>query len=169
MRSLLNLPHRLHQRILHRNRNIATRVALAQLRQLAIVLALQARLGVADGDLEHGRARGDVRQRDVHAALEAAADGGVELPRDVGRAQHQHARRVLAHAVHLHQHLGLDAPRRLGLAFAARAAERVDLIDEDDGGVVFAGHVEELFDESVQGWSLLVLCAAVDRTVRGVS
>lgn len=156
MRSLLNLPHRLHQRVLHRNRNVTARVPLTQLRQLAIVLRLQARLGVADSDLEHGRPRRDVRQGDVHAALEPPADGGVELPRDVGGAEDQHARRVLAHAVHLHQHLGLDASRGFGLAFAAGAAEGVDFVDEDDGGVVFACHVEELFDESGCGWQVLV-------------
>jgi hypothetical protein len=46
----------------------------------------------------------------------------------------------------LHEQLGLDAPRGFGFAFAARPAQRVDFVDEDDRGLVFAGEVEELFD-----------------------
>jgi hypothetical protein len=112
----------------------------------------------ANVDLEHRRARLRLGKWDVHALLEAAADGRVELPRSVGRACEQAApgrssgtiRRskasnnkhsttskqqgqanartddeqalvALAHALHLHQELRLDAPRRLVLALAARA------------------------------------------------
>jgi hypothetical protein len=82
----------------------------------------------------------------VDSALETAADGAVELPGDVGGAEDQHAFTVAADAVHLHEQLGLDAPRGFGFAFAARPAQRVDFVDEDDRGLVFAGEVEELFD-----------------------
>jgi hypothetical protein len=82
----------------------------------------------------------------VDSPLETAADGAVELPGDVGGAEDQHALAVAADAVHLHEQLGLDASGGFGFAFTARAAERVDFVDEDDRGTVFAGKVEELFD-----------------------
>jgi hypothetical protein len=46
----------------------------------------------------------------------------------------------------LHEELGFDASGGFGFAFAAGPAERVDFVDEDDRGPVFAGEVEELFD-----------------------
>ena len=81
----------------------------------------------------------------MDAALEAAADGGVELPGDVGGAEDEDALGVAADAVHLDQEFGFDAPAGFGFAFAAGAAEGVDFVDEDYGGFVFAGHGEELF------------------------
>ena len=86
MCGLLDLAHGLHQGVLDGDGDVAARVALGQLGELAVVLGLEAGGGLADGDLEHGGARGHVGQADVDAALEAAADGRVELPRDVGRA-----------------------------------------------------------------------------------
>lgn len=40
---------------------------------------------------------------------------------------------AVAHALHLHQELGFDAPRRLALAVAARAAQRVNLAGQPGG------------------------------------
>jgi len=45
--------------------------------------------------------------------------------------------------LHLHQELCLDAAGRLALVLAPGAAEGVDLIDEDDGGLVLPGQVEQ--------------------------
>jgi hypothetical protein len=45
----------------------------------------------------------------------------------------------------LNEEFGFDTARGFGFAFAARAAEGVDFVDEDDAGFVFAGEVEELF------------------------
>ena len=149
MRRLENLAHWLHERVLDGNCDIGTRIPLGCPRKLAVVLRFESRVGVADGELKHGRPGSQVREGDVYSPLEAAADGGVELPRDVGGAQDEHALAVLAHAVHLHQHLGLYPPRGLRLALAAGPAQGVDLVDEDDGGLVLAGHGEELLHETV--------------------
>ena len=81
----------------------------------------------------------------MHAPLEAAADSGVQLPGNVGGTKDEHAFGVFAYSVHLDEELSFDAPGRFALAFAARTAESVDFVDEDDGGFVFAGEVEELF------------------------
>lgn len=45
--------------------------------------------------------------------------------------------------LHLDQELGLDPPRRLALVLAPGAAERVDLVDEDDGRPVLSGQSEQ--------------------------
>lgn len=119
---LLDLAHRLHQRVLHRNGDITPRVALCQFSQLSVVLALERSFCVANSNLEHGRPGRDVGQADVHTSLETSSDGSIELPGDVCRAEHQHACRVLAYTVHLHQHFGLYTPRGLGLAFASGTA-----------------------------------------------
>ena len=81
----------------------------------------------------------------MDAALEAAADGGVELPGDVCGAEDEDAFAVAADAVHLDKKLGFDAAGGFGFAFAAGAAEGIDFVDEDYGGAVFAGEGEELF------------------------
>lgn len=77
-------------------------------------------------------------------------DGDIEGPRDVGRAEDEHAGLVVPDAVHLDEELGLDSPRRFRLAFASRAAERVDLVDKDDRGGVFSCHRKKLLDEPVR-------------------
>lgn len=150
VRRSLNLPNRLHQRVLHGDADITTGIILADFSEMTVIRLGEAARSVANSELEHLHAGVDVGQADMDAALEAAADGSVELPGDIGSAQDEHAARILADAIHLHQQLRLDAPRGFRLAFAAWAAECVDFVDEDDCRLVFAGHVEELFDESVQ-------------------
>jgi hypothetical protein len=81
----------------------------------------------------------------MHASLKSSPYRRVELPGDVGCAEDEHAFGVLAYAVHLYEHFGFYAPRGFGFAFTAGTAERVDFVDEDDAGFVFAGHVEQLF------------------------
>ena len=88
MCGLLDLPHGLHEGVLDNDADVAPGVALGELGELAVVLGLEGGGGFADGDLEHGGAGGKVWQADVDAALEAAADGSIELPGDVGGAQH---------------------------------------------------------------------------------
>ena len=80
----------------------------------------------------------------MDAPLEAAPDGGVELPGNIRGAEDENAFGVFAHAVHLHEQLGLDASRGFGFTFAAGAAERIDFVDEDDRRFVFARHTKEL-------------------------
>ncbi len=48
---------------------------------------------------------------------------------------------------HLHEELRLDAPGGLALALRARRAERVDLVDEDDGRLRLARHLEHLLHQ----------------------
>lgn len=149
MRGLDNLPHGTHQRLLHHVGDITARETIRHLREHAVVVRLQVRLRVADGELEHPRAAVGVGQADVHAALETSSDRGVELPGDVGRAQHQDALAVVSDTVHLHQQLRLDTPRRLGLALATGPAQGVDLVDEEDRGLVFSRHAEQSLHEPV--------------------
>ena len=103
----------------------------------------------------HGQDRGplaDVRQRDRHLPVEPARpqQGRVEDLRPVRRREHHDARRRLE-AVHLGEQL---VERLLPLvvghvrARAARAAlaDRVDLVDEDDGGRALARLGEQVTD-----------------------
>ena len=87
MRGRLDLPHGLHQRILHGNTDIAAAVPFAQFRQGPVILAAELTRGAADGELEHLHAGLDVREGDVDSALESATDRRVQLPGDVGRAE----------------------------------------------------------------------------------
>lgn len=148
---LHNLSHRPHEGMLHHVCNIAARVPLARLGEGGIIVRGEVRFSIADGDLEHAGPAGGVGQTDVDAALEAAADGRVELPGDICGTEHEDALAVLAYAVHLHEELGLDAPRGLRVAFAAGGAEGVDFVDEDDGRFVLARHGEEEFYKPVAG------------------
>ncbi len=144
MRRRLDLPNRLHERVLHRDADITARISLAELGQGPDIARFQIARRAADAEFEQLHASAQVRQRDMDASLESPSDRGVQLPRDVGGAQDQHALGVVAHAVHLHEQLRLDPSRRFRLPFAARPAERVYLVDEDDRGLVLARHAEEL-------------------------
>lgn len=50
--------------------------------------------------------------------------------------------------LHLDQELGLDATRSLALVLVPGAAQRVHLIDEDDGGFLLAGQVKQVLHQS---------------------
>lgn len=68
----------------------------------------------------------------MDTALEAATDGCVELPGNVGCAEDENAFGVAADTIHLYQHFSFDTARCFGLAFATGAAESVNFVDEDD-------------------------------------
>ena len=102
-------------------------------------------------DLEDRRRPSQVRRRDGHAAVEAARaqQRGVEHLGPVRRAEHDHGR-VGLEAVHLREDLverllalvvGARAEAR---AAGARAADRVELVDEDDRRRGLLGLLEEV-------------------------
>jgi len=85
----------------------------------------------------------------VDALLEAPPHGRVELPGQVRGADDDQPAVVVAHAVHLHEELGLDAVGAgAAVTGVARAAQGFNLVYEDDGGLALAGELEEEFDES---------------------
>jgi len=91
--------------------------------------------------------RGLIGEGNINSSLESSPDGGIESPGQVGGSEHQHTLVVVADSLHLDQELGLDPPRGLVLAVGSGPAERVDLVDEDDGGFLLPGHLEEGFDQ----------------------
>jgi hypothetical protein len=103
----LDLPHRLHQRILHRDTDVASAISLTQLCQRLVVLLAQLAIGVANANLKHAHPCWRIWQVDVDPSLEPSSDGGVELPWDVRRTQDEDPFGVFAHTVHLHQQLCL--------------------------------------------------------------
>mmetsp|Transcript_24879 Transcript_24879/g.63107 ORF Transcript_24879/g.63107 Transcript_24879/m.63107 type:complete len:212 (-) Transcript_24879:164-799(-) len=85
-------------------------------------------------------------QRDVDALDQPPAHRVVDLVRPVGGPHHHHSvgSGRDPHAVKLHQELGLEAARCVVLVGApARAQQRVNLIDEDDGGRLLRRHREQ--------------------------
>jgi hypothetical protein len=84
----------------------------------------------------------------MYSPLKPSSDGCVQLPGNVRRSENENTFRVLSNTVHLDEKFGLDTPTRFALAFASRSTESVYFVDEDNGGFVFAGQVEELFDQS---------------------
>jgi hypothetical protein len=137
------------KRVVHNNRYVASRKALSPPSQLFKVTVLHPGCQIPRNGLEELFPRSLIRERDVDALLEAAADGGVQHPGQVGGGQGQHALVVVADAVHLHQELGLHAGRVLArrVARIAAAGQRVDLVDEDDGRAILAREAEEVADE----------------------
>ena len=91
-------------------------------------------LSSAQQGAEHGFSRVGLRQRHQDALLQPAQHGGVQLPGEVGGGQDEHELvGVCAQAVHLDEQLRLEPPAGLVLAgaLAARADQRVDLVQED--------------------------------------
>ena len=89
----------------------------------------------------------DVGRRDEHLAVEAAGaqQRGVELLEQVGGGDHDEAP-ARGEAVHLDQQLVERLVLLAGDVHAAPAADGVELVDEDDRGLVFAGDPEQLAD-----------------------
>ena len=103
-----------------------------------------------DVDVEDRAAALDVRQVERDLAVEAARaqQRRVEDVGAVGRGDHDDVR-VRVEPVHLDEDLVqrlLALVVRAAEAGAALAADRVDLVDEDDGGRVALGLVEEVAD-----------------------
>lgn len=49
--------------------------------------------------------------------------------------------------LHLNQELCLDSARSLALVLTSRTAQRVDLVNEDDGGFVLSGELEQVLNQ----------------------
>lgn len=144
----LNQPYRLHEGVLDCDTDITARVSLAQLTQLPIVCLIKLAWCGSNRKFEHLHTCGQVGQTDVYSPLETTTNGSIELPGDIRRAKNEDTSGVLAYTVHLHEKFGFDAARCFGLAFPAWAAESIDLVDEDDGWLVFTGHVEQLLHQT---------------------
>ena len=107
-------------------------------------------------DLDDRRARGLVGRRDEEDAVEAAgaAEGGVEMPRGVGRAEDEQAVVVADVAVHLGEELVDERAAGAALEVVAVGGERVHFVEEKHRGRMGAGEFEELragFSRSCRG------------------
>mmetsp|Transcript_13027 Transcript_13027/g.30752 ORF Transcript_13027/g.30752 Transcript_13027/m.30752 type:complete len:313 (+) Transcript_13027:453-1391(+) len=137
----------LHDRLAGHDGEVRAAEAVGGLgRPVEVPLAHRVRR-VSEVEPGHTRPGGRVGQRDVDPLLEAAADGGVELPRHVGGPEDEEAVHLVRDALHLDQKLGLDPPGGLGLALGPRAAHGVHLVDEDDGVLLRPRHLEERLDQ----------------------
>mmetsp|Transcript_80622 Transcript_80622/g.215997 ORF Transcript_80622/g.215997 Transcript_80622/m.215997 type:complete len:277 (-) Transcript_80622:738-1568(-) len=138
--------HGLHDGVADEDRHVAARETIRHPHQFLVFVQreLGRRLQLAQLDLQQRPPRVHIGERDVDAPLAPPAHRRVDAPREVGGAQHQHAVERVAETVHLHEQLRLDASRALALRVAAHRGDGVDLVDEDDGGLVLARHGEEL-------------------------
>mmetsp|Transcript_27604 Transcript_27604/g.63508 ORF Transcript_27604/g.63508 Transcript_27604/m.63508 type:complete len:438 (-) Transcript_27604:465-1778(-) len=141
----LQRAHRLHQRVAHGHGDVGARVAVRHVPQLDEICGRERVRCAAHVNLEDARASVRLRQRDVDPLLKAPPDARVEAPRDVGGTEHEHAHVYAgARALHAHQKLVLHPARCVGLAIRAAAAKCVDLVDEDDRGLLLGRHLEEV-------------------------
>mmetsp|Transcript_10607 Transcript_10607/g.19559 ORF Transcript_10607/g.19559 Transcript_10607/m.19559 type:complete len:203 (+) Transcript_10607:318-926(+) len=78
----------LHQGFPNQHGEVRAAEALRVRPHLVKVVRLHRVGGVSEVEAGHGGAGGSFREGNVDAFFESAPDGGVELPRDVGRTQH---------------------------------------------------------------------------------
>lgn len=147
MRRRLHLPHRLHQRIAHDNRDIRPRIALRVARQHPQIIFRQHMRRIPQMNFEHRHARMLLRQRNENPLLESSPNRRIQHPRNIRGAQHQNAIHIVANALHLHEELGFDATRRLTLVVRSRRAQRVHLVDENDARLVLTRQLEEILHQ----------------------
>ena len=105
----LDLPDGHHECVAHHDTDVGTRVAVGAFRQLVEVVGCEGVGGVADVELEHASSWRLLGQRDVDTLLEPPPYGRVEPPGNIGRSENKNAVVVDAHALHLHEELGLDS------------------------------------------------------------
>mmetsp|Transcript_475 Transcript_475/g.1218 ORF Transcript_475/g.1218 Transcript_475/m.1218 type:complete len:205 (-) Transcript_475:1134-1748(-) len=87
---LLQLAHRLHERIAHENGEIGTGEAFGAARNRGQIAAGQCVRCAAESDEQKRLACRFVGQRNIDTPLKAPSHRGVEPPRDVGRTQDEH-------------------------------------------------------------------------------
>ena len=112
--------------------DVRARVAVGALREVVVLLRMQA-AHLGEPIDEHLAARFQPRQADVDALAKAAQHRRVELPRQVGRREHEDERLRLHRGVHLEQQLVGEAlvGQRARLGRLARARDRVDFVEEE--------------------------------------
>jgi len=91
----------------------------------------------SESDLELDHACMNLRQGNIDSLLKAASDGWIELPGYVWRTKHEDTIIVIANSLHLNKELSFNSSGCLILSLAATSTEWIDLIDEDDGRLVF--------------------------------
>mmetsp|Transcript_11085 Transcript_11085/g.26103 ORF Transcript_11085/g.26103 Transcript_11085/m.26103 type:complete len:244 (+) Transcript_11085:172-903(+) len=141
---LLTSSQRLHQRLLHHDLDIGTRRSLSNLSQRFVILVRQIVGRVAHVELHHEGPCLPFGKRNIHSFFESTANGGIQFPRYVCGAEDKDVAFALSNSVHLHQKLGLDTPSGITFALGSATAERINLINEDDGpsSVRLACHLE---------------------------
>mmetsp|Transcript_28352 Transcript_28352/g.54016 ORF Transcript_28352/g.54016 Transcript_28352/m.54016 type:complete len:226 (-) Transcript_28352:615-1292(-) len=146
--SVLSLANGFEENVLHSHRDVRAREARRLARQVVKICRREAVRSVPQMHGKHCGSRVLLWEGDVDALIEAPAHSLIEGVGHVGGAQHQHLPSVVvANPLHLNQELCLDSPRCLALAFPARAAQRVQLVNEDDGRRRLPRHLEKLADK----------------------
>mmetsp|Transcript_11099 Transcript_11099/g.33904 ORF Transcript_11099/g.33904 Transcript_11099/m.33904 type:complete len:343 (+) Transcript_11099:29-1057(+) len=141
-----HIPHRALAGLLNEVLHVRPRVPIRLAHDLRHVLLRQRVPDLGDSLGHHGPPRLLARQGDVQLLGHPPPGGLIELLRPVGGAHDQNAalgaRRVAA--LDLNEHLRLQPPARLVLAVRLPGAQdRVDLIDEDHGGLEVTRQREE--------------------------
>lgn len=174
MCSGLYLAHRLHQRVAYHNRNIRAGVTkresererdtkeketvlqseLEQCRACCLPLGLAGQLleillgqhmcGITQMDFKHDQASMCLRQRNVDTLLESSTNGRIENPWYIRGAQHKNAIGIIAHTLHLHQELRLDATHTVVLIVRPSRTHRIDFIDKYNRWLMLSGQFEEI-------------------------
>lgn len=144
----MHLLHRLHERILHNDTNVAPRESLRPPPQLRIIARPELARRVANTNLEQVLPRLRVWQTNMDFPLEPPPHCRIQTPGQIRRAKDKHPLVFVPDTVHLDQKLGFHAIALFSRGYVvAIAAEGLDLVDEDYGGFVLAGHVEQCLDK----------------------
>lgn len=88
-----------------------------------------------------------IRERNVDTLLESTSNSIIEFPWDIGGSQDQDTIHIISYTLHLNEEFGFNSAR--GIVFSLRSAttQRIDLIDENDRGLLVTGHLKQLFDQ----------------------
>jgi len=134
----------LHRCLSAQRGDVGAHVAVGLLGDLLEVDVVR-QLHVLGVDAQNLEAAVLVRHANVHLAVEAAeaAERGVDRVGAVGRADDDDVRARLQ-PVHEREELRDDAPLDLALRLLSLGRDRVDLVDEDDGGRVLLRLLEGL-------------------------
>lgn len=145
----LDLPNGHHESVSDNDANVCTRVAVGAPGELGEVVWSESVRRVPYVNLKHPSSWRLLGERDVDSLLEATSDGGVQPPRDVRGPQNQDPIIVHPNPLHLNQKLCLDSTRGIVLRIRPRTAERVHLVNEDDGRFAGPSQLKEVLDESL--------------------
>ena len=144
--SSLEHSHRLINRILDQGLDVTSWVSFWESCQIIEVALSELVVNVFQRLLEHSDSCFIFRERNVNSSLKPSPNGKIKSLWEVGRSQNENSIFIIANSLHFGQKLCLNPLCSLTFVFRSTAAQRVDLVNEDDWWLLLSRKGEEGVD-----------------------
>ena len=138
--------HRLIDCIFDQGLDVTSWVPFRKSRQITEVALSELMVNVFQRSFEHSESCFIFRERNVNSSLKSSPNGKIKSLWEVGRSQNENSIFIVANSLHFGQKLCLNSLCGLTFVFRSTAAQRVDLVNEDDWWLLLSCKGEEWVD-----------------------